>query len=106
MPYNNPGSEEDLYNDGPAQKQAESPQEEQDEHKDDETALLPKSILMGKTFNPGDEVVLEVVRLLDDQVEVKYASEKGGEEEEAPEGGGKEPAPTGGGDSEMSSMMY
>lgn len=35
------------------------------------TALLPKSILGGKDFNPGDEVVLKVVRLYDDEVEVR-----------------------------------
>lgn len=43
------------------------------------TALLPKSILGGKKFQVGDELVLKVVRLYDDEVEVEYAS--------APEGG-------------------
>lgn len=41
-----------------------------------ETALLPKSILAGKDFKPGDEVVLKVVHLYDDEVEVAYAPEK------------------------------
>jgi hypothetical protein len=41
-----------------------------------ETALLPKSILAGKEFNPGDELVLKVVRLYDDEVEVAYATGK------------------------------
>lgn len=44
-----------------------------------ETALLPKSILAGKEFNPGDEVVLKIVRINEDEVEVSYAkSDKGG----------------------------
>lgn len=55
-----------------------------------QTALLPKSILMGKEFNPGDEVVLKVVHLYEDEVEVEYASEKkeeksGGMDEMHPE---------------------
>ncbi len=48
-----------------------------------ETALLPKSILAGKDFKPGDELVLEVVHLYDDEVEVKYASAEPEKEEEA-----------------------
>lgn len=46
-----------------------------------QTALLPKSILAGKEFNPGDEVVLKIVRLYENEVEVEYAT---GEEEEHP----------------------
>lgn len=41
-----------------------------------ETALLPKSILAGKEFKPGDEVVLKIVHMYEDEVEVAYASEK------------------------------
>lgn len=41
-----------------------------------ETALLPKSILAGKDFQPGEEVVLKVVHIYDDEVEVEYAPEK------------------------------
>lgn len=40
------------------------------------TALLPKSILGGKDFKPGEEVVLKIVRIHDDEVEVEYAPEK------------------------------
>lgn len=39
-----------------------------------QTALIPKSLLMGKEFNPGDEVVFEVVHLYEDEVEIKYAT--------------------------------
>lgn len=42
-----------------------------------ETTLIPKSILAGKDFKPGDEVVLKIVKLYDDQAEVEYATEKG-----------------------------
>lgn len=59
----------------------ESPKPSGDDAGDDtgQTALLPKSILAGKDFKPGDEVVLKVVHLYDDEVEVEYAS---GEDEE------------------------
>lgn len=54
-----------------------------DETPQEQTALLPKSILAGKTFNPGDEVVLKVVNVYEDEVEVAYAT--GDESETAPE---------------------
>lgn len=41
-----------------------------------ESALIPKSLLMGKEFNPGDEVVLKIVHIYEDEVEVQYASEE------------------------------
>ncbi len=59
----------------------DSPKEEEE----GTTALLPKSILAGKEFKPGDEVVLKVVHLFDDEVEVSYATEKAGEKEEGSE---------------------
>lgn len=46
-----------------------------------ETALIPKSLLMGREFNPGDEVVLKVVHIYEDEVEVQYATEEPEEEE-------------------------
>jgi len=48
----------------------------EDEKDMGETALLPKTILAGKKFNPGDEVVLKIVHLYDDEVEVAYATDK------------------------------
>lgn len=56
----------------------EAPEEGNEEPHDEsgETALLPKSILAGKEFRPGEEVVLKIVRVHDDEVEVEYASEK------------------------------
>ncbi len=41
------------------------------------TAPLPKSVLGGKSFNVGDEIVLEVTGVTDDGITVKYASAEG-----------------------------
>lgn len=54
-------------------------EEHEGEHMDEPTALIPKALLGGKTFNVGDEVVLEIVHMGDGEVEVKYAKEKPGE---------------------------
>lgn len=42
------------------------------------SALVPKSILGGKEFNVGDEVVLKVMHIYSDEVELAYAPEKKG----------------------------
>lgn len=81
----------DYYNDGASQSTATDEMDHarakegmDDEHdpKDEGTALLSKSVTGGKDFRPGDEIVLEVVRILEDEIEVKYASEKGGKDKE------------------------
>lgn len=54
------------------------------------SATLPKSILAGKEFQPGDEIVLRIDKIMDDEVMVSYAPEKGGEEHE---GAMEEPEP-------------
>jgi hypothetical protein len=47
-----------------------------------QTALIPKSMLMGYECKPGDKITLEVVHLYEDEVEVKFlGKEKGGEPE-------------------------
>lgn len=98
--YNNPGSGggEDLYSDGAAAAApaAEKPEESEDSG---ETALLPKSICPG--MNPGEEMVLKIVKVHDDQYEVAYAPEP--EKEEKEETPAKAPMPGAG--SEMASMM-
>lgn len=58
-----------------AQDQNETPDEKTEEEGAGESAMLPKSILAGKDFNPGDEVVLKVVAIHGDEVEVEYAKE-------------------------------
>lgn len=76
MPYNNPGNE-DLYSDGDASQESQG---EATPEKDAPTALLPKSILMGKKFNVGDEVVLKITGMHGDEISVAYAPEPSGEE--------------------------
>ena len=79
---------EDYYSmgdEGTSADKGSAPAPEGDEHDEQmegESALLPKSILAGKKFDVGDEVVLEIVAMHDDEVEVKYAKEKGDAEGE------------------------
>ena len=96
------GADEDLYSDGADtgdESKAESKPEEGQE--DDATeAVLPKSILAGKHFDVGDEVVLKITGIHDEQVSVKYAPAKEGDEDEGEEGGeesGKSEMPAMGG---------
>jgi hypothetical protein len=55
----------------------ETPGEDQGE----ETAMLNKSILAGKHFEIGDEVVLRIVGMHDQEIEVAYAPAEEGEGE-------------------------
>ncbi len=50
------------------------------------TGLLSKSFFMGKEKQPGDICSIEVVKVYDDQVEVKYIAHEGGEEDAMEEG--------------------
>lgn len=43
------------------------------------TALIPKSLLGGKKFDVGEEVVMKVVHIYGDEVEIAYATGEGGE---------------------------
>lgn len=47
-----------------------------EEQEEGATALLPKSVLGGKEFKVGEEVVLKIVHEYEDEVEVAYATEK------------------------------
>lgn len=89
-----------------AEPEVKEPAEPKEEASDSQTAELPKAVLGGKDFKPGEEVVLQVVQVMEDSVLVKYATEekKPEEEEEAPP---EEPAPApvpGGGGGQMNSM--
>lgn len=75
---------------------------------DSQTAVLPKAVLGGKEFKPGEEVVLEIVQVNEDSVVVKYAEPSGEKEEPAP---AETPAPVpevgaGGNPGGMGSLMY
>lgn len=73
--------DEGLYGDEPAPTK-NKPQSVDEQEKDNPSALIPKSLLAGKKFNPGDEIVLEIVAEHGEEVEVKYASEKPDKESE------------------------
>lgn len=45
------------------------------------TALVPKAVLGGKTFEPGEEVVFKITKVYDDEVEIEYAKEPKDKEE-------------------------
>ena len=105
-----PGSN-DYYSDAAAPAAATPPEDKepaapQEEGSDSQTAELPKAILGGKEFKPGEEVVLQVVQVNEDSVLVKYASEKGDEEEPQTTEQSAAPAPApGGGGGGMAAMM-
>jgi hypothetical protein len=114
-----PAGNEDYFADAPAKakKQGTKPegegdQEEKEEGEYGETAVIPKALLGGKDFKPGDEMVVQIVAVHGDRVEIKYAPEKGGEEkgegEEQPAQAAVPPGAAGGGaggDAEMAGMM-
>jgi hypothetical protein len=88
--------------DGPV----EPPKQEEGEHDENATGILPKSLMAGKDFKPGDEIVLEVTRVGESDFEVRYAQEKGHEESAPHEEGAEESMAPEKGGNEMSSMMY
>lgn len=105
MLYGNSGSAgPNPYADAAPAEPTEKPTAEPEEQKGEEaTAVIPKALLAGKEWKSGEEIVLEIVQVNEDGAVVKYASEKGGEEEysEAPEAEQAEAPNPGGG---MSSM--
>lgn len=87
----NPGTAETMFADAemPSPESKNEPAEPKEKERDGVTAMLPKTILAGKKFDVGDEVVLKIVAFHDDQVEVAYSygdegKEKGGDYEEEP----------------------
>ena len=101
-PASGGGGGEDYYSDAPAKAEAA----QTDESKTDEGAMettIPKSLLMGKDFKVGEEVMFEITAMHGEEVSIKYATGKGSDEEK---GEGSEMAAAPKGDGEMSSMMY
>jgi len=105
----NPGSGgDDNYSDAAApESTADESTKDKSDLDESPRGLLPKSILAGKDFKPGDEIVLKIDAIHDDEVEVSYATAKGpeGEGGEKQEMAGQGEASAGGGDAEMRSMM-
>jgi len=64
--------QEDMYDDA-AMEVADG--EEKSETKTP-SALLPKSITMGKEVEVGDSILVTVTRIYDDELEVEYARRK------------------------------
>lgn len=101
----NPGGMDEMYSDAePAAKKPDDATEGEGA-----TATIPKALLAGKDFKPGEEIVLRIVSIGEDDAVVEYAPPKGEEEphddsempphDESAEGGG------GGAPDEYASMM-
>lgn len=89
--YGNPGP--DLYSDAAPKTEAPAAPEakpKEESAKAEGTAEIPLSVMGGKEWKPGEEIVLEIVQMTENGAVVKYASEKGGEGEGY---GGEEAAP-------------
>lgn len=89
-----------YYEDAGPSAEAAAPKE--DAASDSNVATLPKAVLGGKEFKPGEEVVLKVVKVMEDSVLVQYASESGETEEPPTEAAQPQQAPPPGG---MASLM-
>lgn len=61
---------EDYFSDSP-EPSSEKPSKEA-KSDTDQTALLPKSFFQGKDLSVGKQCKVEIVRLLEDEAEVKY----------------------------------
>lgn len=77
---NNPGPADAMDEGMPP---APAPAEAEEGEYSEATTHLPTEVLGGQTFNPGDEIVLQVVSVDDTGITVKYAEEGGGEDEGA-----------------------
>ena len=95
----------DFYADaGP--DQAETPQQPaQDSASDSNVATLPKQVLGGKEFKPGEELTLKIVQVMEDSVLVEYAGGEEAEQEAPPEPEQQAPAPAPGPGGGMASLM-
>ncbi len=96
----NPGSDdEEMFGDGPKQKMDEGDGM-------DEEGLLPKSLMAGKDFKPGDEIVLEVTAVHEKDFAVRYAKDKGKDKSESDGEHEGMDTMTKNADSEMEGAMY
>jgi len=93
---------DDNYSDAAPQGGEQPANEGEGDESEYPRAVLPKSIMMGKDFKPGDEIVLKIDAIHDDEIEVSYAPAKESEQPKEPEDA---PAEAPQGDAEMASMM-
>jgi hypothetical protein len=105
MPYNSPnpgtGADENYFNDGPQSE----PQDKQKEGTE-ETGLLPKSLMAGKNFKVGEEIVLKITAIHEKDFEVEYSHDESKEEKggESGDEGGEMAGMGGGGGGGMEEM--
>lgn len=92
------GPSSDMFSDGDGA--APEKKEGMEEEGGEATGILPKSLMAGKDFKVGEEIVLKITHIGEDSFEVEYS--KGKDEKSHDD---KEPAMAGGGDSGMSGMM-
>lgn len=97
--------DDDLYSDGAdtagTGDESKSPEKADDQQDDATEAVLPKGLMAGKMFNIGDEIVLTITGIHDDQFSVKYSTAKGDDQSKDDKSGDKAdmpPAMGGGGE--------
>lgn len=96
----NPGPSGDYFDGG----NMAGPAEEKPEGKEEgshETGILPKSLMAGKDFKVGEEIVLKITAIHENDFEVEYAYDEGSEKGEGEEGMESTKAPS----DDMASMM-
>lgn len=92
---NDAGSDEDLYGDSNAQGNQDQTSDQKGG--DYESFILPRAVLEGKDYQPGDDLALRIVSIKGDRVEVQCAGDE--EKEEGDKGmaeKGEGAAPEGG----------
>lgn len=104
MMYGKSGAADPYADAAPAQPTTKPTAEPEEEKSEEATAVIPKELLGGKDFKPGEEIMLEIVQLTEDGAVVKYSEGKGEEEHEEEPASPQAAAPTPG-DSGMASMM-
>ena len=104
--YGNPGSSggggASMYEDAPDEGGTTEKSGMDKEHEEGgPTAVIPKSLLAGKEFKPGEEIMFTINSIHGDEVVISYSEEKGSKDEggeEMGEGSMGMKEPMGGGD--------
>ena len=63
---------DDYYDEGGGSDKAMPEGSDNEKDNTDSTALLPKSFFQGKELEPGKQCKVEIVKLYEDEAEVKY----------------------------------